>query len=618
MLRIAVRSEGQEETFDHESGPVEFGRAPGENGLPRCLLADPFVSRNALRIEAVEGGRVRAENLSMTMPVRIPGGEISIGELEVVALPVEFGFGHTYISVEEVPYEPEGPGSPPHHPAGAEAAAPEEPAGASPPAAPPAASGPVIEAVEPPREPSAPPVALHELGDAPGPEVLALWFETLVAVQQAAATSEAFLDATARAVVDLVGLDRALVLLPEGDGWRIAAASPPEAVGRPPYSETIVREVCRQKRTVFRNLAEESLSLSLAGIDTVVAAPILDGAREVVGIVYGARALRPDALPRKVTRLEALVVQVLAAAVGAGLEREQEQERALRSQVQFEQFFSPELARELAADASMLEGREREVTVLFSDVRNFSRISERVGPQRTFAMMQDLMELQSVHIRDTGGTVVDYVGDGLLAMWNAPVEQPDHPLRACQAAVDFLRELTALSIQWEEEAGEPLHLGVGIHTGVALVGNTGSRVKLKYGPMGPTVNLASRLENSTKVTGVSALISRATRDRLPSSFATRRLGGIRVQGVPDPVEVYELHPGAGGPEWRDHRDTFERALLHFEIGQWSEACQLLAGLLTAGDGYDVPSLHLLSRSVECLRSRPEPFDPAMTIQKQTT
>jgi adenylate cyclase len=314
--------------------------------------------------------------------------------------------------------------------------------------------------------------------------------------------------------------------------------------------------------------------------------------------------------------LEALVVQVLAAAAGAGLEREEQRERAIRSQVQFEQFFSPELARELALDASLLEGREREVTVLFSDVRNFSRISENLGPQRTFVMMQEVMELQSQRIRATDGVVVDYVGDGLLAMWNAPTDQPDHPVRACSAAIAFLADLPALSARWEAEAREPIRLGVGIHAGPALVGNTGSRVKFKYGPMGPAVNLASRLENATKSVGVAAVISGAARDRLPARFATRRLGGLRVQGFAEPVDVFDLFPGAPTPEWNALRDSFEQALAHFEAREWSEACGLLAGLLSRGPDYDIPSLQLLSRAVECLRSRPEPFDPAMTIQKQ--
>jgi adenylate cyclase len=201
-------------------------------------------------------------------------------------------------------------------------------------------------------------------------------------------------------------------------------------------------------------------------------------------------------------------------------------------------------------------------------------------------------------------------------MWNAPADQPDHPVRACRAAIAFLGGLPELSARWEALSGEPIRLGVGIHTGPALVGNTGSRVKFKYGPMGPAVNLASRLENATKSVGVGAIISGAARGRLPARYATRRLGSLRVQGFADAVEVYELYPGAPSTSWLAMRDAYEKALAHFEAREWSEACGLLAGILSQGPEYDIPSLQLLSRAVECLRSRPEPFDPALTIQKQ--
>lgn len=605
MLHIVVRSQGQEQVLEHAGGPLEFGRGPASD-IPRCVLTDPFVSRDHIRVELLPAGGLHVENLSHTSAIRLVAGEIGVGDEATVALPVALRVGNSDVEIAlvEQPVDPE-------------RRATQAPVAFTPPPPLTEQLAPGIEALPEPADLALHPVALHELGAAPGPEVLAHWFQTLVSVQQAAATSVAFLEATARAVVELVGLDRGLVILRKDAGWEVAAQVPSLAGDRSPYSSTIMAEVLRLHRTVFRNFGPEALSSSLAGVDTVVAAPILSASHEVIGVVYGARSLRPDAPPPHISALEALVVQVLAAAAGAGLEREQQREKALRSQIQFEQFFSPELARELAADASILEGREREVTILFTDVRNFSRISDRLGPQRTFAMMQDVMDLQSIRIRETDGVVVDYVGDGLLAMWNAPAEQRDHPARACRAALHFLHDLPALSDRWQEEAGEPLRLGVGIHTGPALVGNTGSRVKFKYGPMGPAVNLASRLENATKTVGVGAIISRATRDRLPPAFGTRRLGGLRVQGFAKPVDVFQLFSGEATVEWRARRDTFEQALGHFEAGQWSEACQLLASLLSAGHDYDLPALQLLSRSVECLRSRPDPFDPAMTVQKQT-
>lgn len=621
-LHIVVRSQGREQTFEHAGGPLEFGRGPARLA-PRCFLTDPHVSRDHVRVELGTGGRLQVENLSHTLPVVTePGGEIPVAGTLLVDLPARLFLGESEVAIQAA-----GAGSaafalgeaathiavsPKEHPTVADQVAPA-------PAPAPLPTGgtlpPGMEVLSAGAD-AGRPQALAELGAAPSPETLVRWFETLVQVQQAAATSTAFLEATARAVVDLVGLDRGQVLLREANGWRVAASYPPDSPIRSPYSSTILAEVARQRRTVFRNLGAEALSSSLVGIDTVVAAPVFDGQGALAGVVYGARAPGLDQPLPRITSLEAMVVQVLAAAVGAGLEREVEREKALRVQVQFEQFFTPRLARELAADPSLLEGREREVTVLFSDVRNFSRIAERLGAQATFRMMQEVMDLQSVQIRETDGVVVDYVGDGLLAMWNAPAEQPDHPQRACRAAAAFVRGLPALSERWREAAGEPLRLGVGIHTGPALVGNTGSTVKFKYGPMGPAVNLASRVEDATKTLGVSVLVTGTTRARLDAATATRRLGKLRVQGFAGAIDVFELHTGDPTPEWQAQRDAFEQALNLFEARNWSEACQLLAGLLTSGGAYDVPSLQLLSRAVECLRSAPEPFDPALTVQKQ--
>ncbi|MCC6382934.1 MAG: adenylate/guanylate cyclase domain-containing protein, partial [Dehalococcoidia bacterium] len=559
MLLITVHSGGEERALEHRAGPLEVGRGP-QRDVPRCQVSDPYVSRDHVRFEEQPGGQLRLENLSHTSAVRVGGQEVPTGGSVVVRLPATIAFGHSELEVRAPPAP------------ATQALAPAEQL----------TSG--METVIRPVAAAGRALPLPELGESPSPETLAHWFETLVLVQQAAATSEAFLDATARAMVDLVGLDRGLVLLRNAGSWRVGASA-----GAPPtgaaFSSTIVHEAERLQRTVFRNLGAEAMSSSLVGIDTVVAAPVLNAAQTVVGVVYGARSLRTDRPPPRIAPLEALVVQVLAAAVGAGLEREAERERALRSQVQFEQFFSPRLARELALDPALLEGREREVSLLFSDVRDFSRISERLGARRTFEMMQEIMDLQSLQIRETDGVVVDYVGDGLLAMWNAPADQPDHAVLACRAAAAILCELPALSERWLPEAGEPVRLGIGVHTGAALVGNTGSRVKFKYGPMGSAVNLASRVENATKTLGVGALLTGATRDRLNGAFGTRRLGGVFVQGFATPVDLFELYPGEANAEWATRRDVFEQALAHFEARRWSEACQLLAGLLSSGSDY---------------------------------
>jgi adenylate cyclase len=322
----------------------------------------------------------------------------------------------------------------------------------------------------------------------------------------------------------------------------------------------------------------------------------------------------------EISPLEAQIVQVLAAAVGAGLARQEQQAEAMRAQVQFEQFFSPTLARELARDQGLLEGREREVTILFSDLRNFSRLSEQLGPQRAFRLIQDLMEVQSSHILASDGVVVDYYGDGLLAMWDAPTNQPDHAARACRAALAIVAELPRVNRRWSamlaesDAVPEALALGIGINTGPALVGNTGSRLKFKYGPMGPTVNLANRVESATKTLGVPVLITHSTRERLDDEFATRRLCKARLEGAAQPIDLFELSGEPQTLEWSARRDAFEEALGHYESRRFAEACQSLYPLLAQQAGqYDVPTLTLLSRAVECLKSLPDEFSPVLEI-----
>ena len=228
-------------------------------------------------------------------------------------------------------------------------------------------------------------------------------------------------------------------------------------------------------------------------------------------------------------------MQLLAAAVGANLARSMAQ----RTRVQFEQFFSPDLVRELQRDAKLLEGRTDEVTILCSDLRGFTALSERLGAQKTCRMLRDMMERLSERICEQGGAIVDYAGDGILAMWNAPARQSDHAERACRAGLAMLGELPALNARWGDEAAGGLALGIGINTGEALVGNTGSTRKFKYGPHGHAVNLASRVQDATKKLGLPLLITAATRERLPAALLTRRIGRVVLPGVREPVVAYE-------------------------------------------------------------------------------
>src|SRR5207302_6978073 len=221
--------------------------------------------------------------------------------------------------------------------------------------------------------------SLLRLGESPDLETLTHWFETVISVQRAAAGSPEFYEQTAQAVVDLVGLDRSLVLIRRGPLWEpVARAGKPQTSGRE-FSLTILQQIVQERRTFYQSSASGSVISSLAGVEAVVASPVFDADDKVVGAIYGSRTRFADSTKGPgIGPLEAQVVQLLASAVGAGLARLEQEAAATQLRVQFEQFFSADLARELARNPDLLQGQEREITVLFCDLRDFSRLAEHL------------------------------------------------------------------------------------------------------------------------------------------------------------------------------------------------------------------------------------------------
>ena len=592
MWRVVVSNRKQQENFEHGNGPIKFGREPQPDGnLRLCVLADEYASANHLRVDPLPGDRMRLENLSKRKPVTIEndGSVVAVGATKEVSLPVRLCVGESLIEIEPVRAEEEELR---------------------------------LQTIEQPirrsHGPQATPLWIGP-GVAPSPKTLARWLETVVAVQRAAVGSHEFYEQTARAVVELVGLDAGLILLRRDDSWHIAAhyATARYTDRVTEFSRSILKRVTEERRTFF-GCVEADPSMSLQNISAVVASPIFaDDSERVAGVVYGWRFGASTSSETGIRPLEAQLVQVLAAAVGAGLARLRSEAEATRRLVQLEQFFSPDLARELDRDPSLLEGRERETTVLLSDVRGFSRLSERIGAPKTCQLMEDVMERLTACVRRYYGVVVDYFGDGLLAMWNAPTDQPDHAALACRAALAMLAELPGLNADWQAVVGKPLALGIGLNTGTAMVGNTGSRQKFKYGPLGLTVNLVSRVQGATKQLGVALLISGSTHAKLDGGFATRRLCRARVVGIAGPVDLHELHAETATPEWSTRRDSYEAALRLWESERFAEVPAALSPMLVgqAGD-YDLPSLALLGRAVRCLTSPPEHFDPVLELSSK--
>ncbi|MCI0457328.1 MAG: adenylate/guanylate cyclase domain-containing protein [Gemmataceae bacterium] len=167
--------------------------------------------------------------------------------------------------------------------------------------------------------------------------------------------------------------------------------------------------------------------------------------------------------------------------------------------------------------------------------------------------------------------------------------------------------------------GHALEIGIGINTGPAQVGNTGSSRKFMYGPLGNTVNLASRVEGATKHLKVPVLITGSTRAQLGEAFALRRLCRVRVVGIQEPVDLYELHGETASAEWLAFRDSYEAALALYEAQQWLPCCERLLPLLVqAGPSarYDHATLKLMKRSWACLEDPPEQFDQVLELSSK--
>ncbi|MDF1814188.1 MAG: response regulator [Verrucomicrobiales bacterium] len=288
---------------------------------------------------------------------------------------------------------------------------------------------------------------------------------------------------------------------------------------------------------------------------------------------------------------------LLMARLNASLEK-----KRLREQV-FEQYFTPELARELARnpDPMKMAARHADVSLLFCDVREFSAISERLGPSQTVDWLRGIMGEFSSRVIDFGGVLVDYTGDELLAMWGAPSHQPDHADLACKAALAIMDSLDELNKKWQPIVEAETKVGVGINTGEALVGNIGTHRKFKYGPLGTTVNLASRVQGATKFLKTPLLITGNTVAQLSEEFKTRRLCKVRVQNIHEPVDLYELVENDIGDEWVERAKRYEKALCLFEENKLVDSSAILGNVLveTRNDG---PCLQLMSRVVEAMLS----------------
>lgn len=207
----------------------------------------------------------------------------------------------------------------------------------------------------------------------------------------------------------------------------------------------------------------------------------------------------------------------------------------------FSKYVSPTVVEELVRhpERVSLGGERRVITCLFSDIANFTTMSERLQPEQVVTFLNDYLGELSQAILDQGGTIDKYEGDSIVAFFGAPVPMQNHAVKAVTAALTMQASCERLSKKWESTLGQPVVTRVGIHTGTAVVGNIGSEVRFDYTAIGDTVNIASRLEGINKEHGTRVTISEATRQLLPSTIPVRALGRARLKGKSEELPIYE-------------------------------------------------------------------------------
>jgi adenylate cyclase len=214
-----------------------------------------------------------------------------------------------------------------------------------------------------------------------------------------------------------------------------------------------------------------------------------------------------------------------------------------------------------------MEGEIRELTVMFSDVRGFTTISESLQPNELREYINMYLTAMSEDIRGNRGTLDKYIGDAVMAFWGAPLDVPDHAARAVATALKMQQTTLLLNEEFTRRNWPPLKIGIGLNSGQMRVGDMGSRIRKAYTVMGDAVNLSSRLESITKVYGVGVLVGDATRQAAPQ-FAYRELDRVRVKGKNEPVPIFE--PLAVESELD--------AGLRAEVEQWHAALALVRAL----------------------------------------
>ncbi|RTL54656.1 MAG: adenylate/guanylate cyclase domain-containing protein [Bradyrhizobiaceae bacterium] len=299
---------------------------------------------------------------------------------------------------------------------------------------------------------------------------------------------------------------------------------------------------------------------------------------------------------------------------------EQRQRRRIRSA--FSQYLSPALVEQLAQSPEKLKlgGEERDMTIMFSDVRGFTSISEsyKHDPQGLTSLMNRFLTPLTNAILDRKGTIDKYMGDAIMAFWNAPLDDTGHEINACEAALDMLDRIESLNAERAREAEAdgkafiPLNVGIGLNTGTCVVGNMGSNLRFDYSVLGDSVNLASRLEGQSKSYGVPIIAGSRTALAAKDKFAILELDFITVKGKKEPEVVYAIvgrEDMASSTGFQRIRNLSIEMLARYRSQDWDGALLAIEKVRAADETHRFKSLYdLYAERVRAFQQSPPPAD----------
>jgi adenylate cyclase len=291
------------------------------------------------------------------------------------------------------------------------------------------------------------------------------------------------------------------------------------------------------------------------------------------------------------------------------LERRMHSDRARRElKTAFSRYVSASVVEDILKDPNKLKlgGERREMTVLFSDIRGFTSISETMGPEQLVHILNLYLDRMTDLVFQNEGVLDKYIGDAVMAFWNAPLDQADHAVRAVHTAIDMQKALAQMDA--DKVFGDlDLHIGIGVNSGEMVVGNVGGKARFDYTVIGDNVNLASRLEGLTKEYGVQILVTEATRKDLNGSILLRRLDKVAVKGKKEPVMIYEVleRMTDATTAHQELVKSFERALDAYFARDFRKALEICEEILKTSP-QDGPSKTLRERAQHFIEQPPAP------------